>query len=248
MNKKYKLLVFVISLLIVFSTYSLFINKNKKKIYIALGDSIAEGMNSYSQVDYGYTDYIKDYLKEKNILEFYTKLYSKSGYTTRDLKTDIENNKVVEVDNKKIYLKEILRESDLITLTIGANDLLRDFDLLNISSKLANVEENKRKVDQIAIEVKETIKLIKIYARNQIIVTGYYNPLPRNKDIKQEIDEIVKYYNNEIEEICEELNVTYIDIFEIFNNNEELLPNPIDIHPNKKGYEKIAKEIIKYIK
>ena len=68
---------------------------------------------------------IKDYLKRNNRLSFYTKAFAKSGYTTNDLKNDIENNKTQIVDNKKIYLKEILRESDLVTLTIGANNYLK---------------------------------------------------------------------------------------------------------------------------
>ena len=82
-------------------------------------------MNSYGIVDYGYPDYINDYLKEKNKLAFYTKEFSKSGYTIEDVKNDIDKNKVINVDNKKVYLKEALRESDIVTLTIGINDFLR---------------------------------------------------------------------------------------------------------------------------
>lgn len=244
MKKHLKPLVLIIALGIVFATYKLFLNEKEKLTYIALGDSVAEGMNSYLQVDYGYTDYIKDYLKRNNRLSFYTKAFAKSGYTTNDLKNDIENNKTQTVDNKKIYLKEILRESDLVTLTIGANNYLK---YLNIESTILNIEDNKKQADQIVKEIKELIELIKKYAKKQIIVTGYYNPLPRRKDIKSEIDELIKYFNYELEEICEELEVKYVDIFNIFDNNEDYLPNPLDIHPNKKGYEKISKEIIKNI-
>ena len=136
----------------------------------------------------------------------------------------------------------------MITLTIGANNYLKELNFLNINEILTNTEENKKKADFITIEVKEIIQLIKKYTKSQIIVTGYYNPLPRNKIIKKERDEIVKYFNNELENICDELNVTYVDIFEIFDNKDIYLPNPTNIHPNKKGYEKIAQEVIKYIK
>ncbi len=248
MKKHYKLLVFALSLAIIFATYNLFLKENKKIIYIALGDSIAEGMNSYSQIDYGYSDYIKDYLEKNDRLSFYTKAFSKSGYTTENLKNDIENNKVIQVNGKKVYLKEILRESDLVTLTIGANNYLKELNILDIKTKLVNVEENKKKADTIVLDVKEVIDLIKKYAKGKIIVTGYYNPLPRNKIIKKEIDELVKYFNNELENICDELDVTFVDIFEIFENKDIFLPNPTNIHPNKKGYEKISQEIIKYIK
>ena len=53
--------------------------------------------------------------------------------------------------------------------------------------------------------------------------------------------------DNLIEEICNEMNIKYVDIFEIIGNNSDVLSNPLDIHPNKKGYELISKEIIKNI-
>ena len=244
---KIKIVVLCLALVTIFITYNCLLYKQKKINYIALGDSIAEGINSYSVVDYGYTDYIGDYLKERNILNFYTKEFSKSGYTTKDVINDIENNKVIEINDKKVYLKESLRESDLVTLTIGANDFIKYFSIDNIEEKLKNIESTKKNIDEIVKEVEKTIQLIKKYAKNQIIVTGYYNPLPRFNTLKSKIDEIVKYYNNQINEICEELNVDYVDIFEIFDGNEKLLPNPLNIHPSKDGYKLIADLIIKNI-
>ncbi len=241
------LIVFILTMFGVYGVYTLFSNQNRKINYIPLGDSVAEGMNAYSVVDYGYTDFIADDLRGRDKLEFYTKGFTKSGYTTDDVKEDIENNKMIEVDGKKIYLKEALRESDLVTLTIGANNFLGGLSYSNIGEKILNIKKTKKEADEIAKDVKELIILIKKYAKNQIIVTGYYNPFPRLTQFKDNIDEIIKYYNNEIEEICEELDVTYVDIFDIFDGNNEGLPNPLNIHPSKNGYELIAKEILKEI-
>ena len=245
MKKHIKLFVFITSILSVFLIYNLFINKQNKITYIALGDSIAEGMTPYHSIDYGYTDYIGDYLKKNNKLSFYTKQFSKSGYTTGDLKNDINNNKLIEIDGKRYYLKEILRESSLVTLTIGANDFIKGMSIQEIPTKLLNMSKVKKEVDKIASSVKDLLILVKKYAKKDIIVTGYFNPLPRLKEFKSDLDEIIKYYNNLIEEICIELNITYVDIFDILEQNNEVFSNPIDIHPNKKGYELISKEIIK---
>lgn len=247
MKKHIKIIVFVLSLLIVYFTYSIFLNQNSKIIYIPLGDSIAEGMNSYHKVEYGYPDYISDYFKEKDKLSFYTKKYAISGYTIEDVTNDIEKNKEIEIDGKKYYLKERLRESDLVTLTIGANNFMNGMSLSDIPVKLLNPVELKKEADEISNKVKELIELIKKYAKGKIVVTGYYNPLPRALEYKNEIDELIKYYNNLIEEICNELDVTYVDIFNIFDNRDDLLPNPLDIHPTTKGYDLISKEIIKNI-
>lgn len=247
MKKHIKLIVFILSLLIVFTIYKGFSKNNSKIIYIPLGDSIAEGMTPYHNIDYGYTDYIKDYLKKNNRLSFYTKKYTKSGYTIEDVENDINNNKVIVEDDKKLYLKEILRESDLVTVTVGANNFIKGLNLNNIASKILDMEGTKKEADNITNKLKDLLILIKKYAKNQIIVTGYFNPLPKLEMYKNEIDEIVKYYNNEVETICDELDITYVDIFEVLKDKDSL-PNPVDIHPSKKGYELISKEIIKEIK
>ena len=247
MKKHIKLVVFIISLFIIYFTYGLFIKQNSKIIYIPLGDSIAEGMTPFHSIDYGYTDYISDYLNKNDKLSFYTKKYTKSGYTIENVKRDINDNKVIEIDNKKYYLKELLRESDLVTITIGANDFIKGMSIDDIPVKLLDIKSVKKEVDSIANRFKELLVLIKKYAKNEIIVTGYFNPLPRLSLSKDRINEVVKYYNHLIEEICDDLDVTYIDIFNVLENNPDVFSNPLDIHPNKKGYELIAKEIIRKI-
>lgn len=246
MKKHIKLFVFIASMIIVFLIYKGFEHRQEKIYYIALGDSVAEGMNSYGNVGYGYPDYIKDYL-ENDRLDFYTKGFSKSGYTTEDVKDDIENNKTITVDGKKLSIKEALRESDLVTISIGANDFIKGLSFSNFSSKLESIKTSKKEIDKIGKDVENLIKIIQGYAKKDIILIGYYNPFPRLTTIKSEIDELIKYSNNVYEDICDDLDITCVNIFDIFDNNEKLLPNPLDIHPNIKGYEKIADEVIKKI-
>ena len=247
MKKHLKILVFITSIVIVFFIYKSFEHKQGKINYIALGDSVAEGMNPYGNVGYGYPDYISDYLKNNDQLSFYTKGFTKSGYTTENVKNDIENNKTITVDGSKISIKEALRESDLVTISIGANDFIKGLSLSNFSEKLENIKNSKKEIDQIGMKVRDLVTLIKGYAKNQIILVGYYNPLPRLTTIKTEIDELIKYSNNIYEDICDDLDIVCVNIFDIFDENEKLLPNPLDIHPNIEGYEKIADEIIRKI-
>ena len=246
MKKNIKIIIFILSLFLVFIIYKIFSNENEKIIYVPLGDSIAEGMTPYHNIDYGYTDYIKDYLNRKNKLSFYTKKYTKSGYTIQDITNDINNNKIIEENSNKIYLKEILRESDLVTLTVGANNFIKGLNIDDISSKILDMESTKKEIDSILNEYKNLLILLKKYAKNQIIVTGYFNPFQRLDLYKKEVDEIVKYFNYEVESICEELGIIYIDIFDILNN-KDFFPNPVDIHPNKTGYKLISENIIKMI-
>lgn len=244
MKKHIKIFVFVCSLVLVFVIYNLFKDNNSKIYYVALGDSIAEGMDSYGNIGYGYSDYIYDYFKSNNKLKFYTKDFSKSGYTTEDLKKDIENSKIIEIDSKKINIKQALRESDLVTISIGANDFIKGKNISYISNLLKDIKTTKKSIDEIGKEVKDLIILVKKYAKNKIVLVGYYNPLPRYIEKKNEINELIDYSNFIFEEICDEEKITYVDISDLFLENEELLPNPIDIHPSTEGYKEIANLII----
>lgn len=247
MKKIIKLFIFCLALILVFFTYKTFTKGDSKKYYIAIGDSIAEGMNSYGSIEYGYTDYINDYLEKNNRLKFYTKKFSKSGYTTQDVKNDINSNKVININNQSIYITEALRESDLVTISIGANDFIKGISIYEIDSIIQDTKSIKKKIDTIGTNVKEVIELIKKYAKNQIILVGYYNPFPRMKEYKEQIDEIVKYANHMYEQLAEDEKIEYIDIFDIFDNNTTDLPNPMNIHPIESGYKKIADKIINKI-
>lgn len=238
----------MLSFVTVFFIYKTFQGTQSKINYIALGDSVAEGLSPYGEVGYGYPDYISDYLRKNDKLNFYTKGFAKSGYTTEDIKNDIENNKKIEVDNHTINIKESLRESDLVTITIGANNFIKSLSLDNFTTKLDDIKKTKKEIDKIGKEVEDLLITVKKYAKGKIILIGYYNPLPRITTYKNTIDELIKYSNNIYREMCEDLNIEYVDIFDEFDKNIDYLPNPFDIHPNIKGYEAIANKIIKVLK
>ncbi len=249
MKKLKTIIFFVVAFTSVFFIYKLTTRNSTKIYYIALGDSLAAGMNSYGEINYGYSDYIADYLKDNGRLSFYAKDFAKSGYTTYNLKSDIENNKTLTIDNQTVSIREALRESDLVTISIGANNFLKNISFNNITSRIQNVKVAKREVDTIADEVEDLIEHVKKYAKGQIVLIGYYNPLPALTSFKQQIDDIVKYSNNLYNQICLDEQITCLDIFDGFNKEgSKYLPNALDIHPNTKGYEYISKEVIKIIK
>ena len=54
--------------------------------------------------------------------------------------------------------------------------------------------------------------------------------------------------NEEYEKVATKNNCDYIDVYEIFKENPEYLPNPTDIHPSNSGYEVISAQIIDILK
>ena len=236
-----KILFYICVVLAIFVIYK--IAFNPKINYVALGDSTAEGMNPYGEIGYGYTDYIADYLSKNNLLANYIKEYATSDYKISDLANDINNNKSIIHNDSHINIKSTLRESDLITLSIGTNDFFDEVTVDNLPIKLKDKSYLKNKIDRISLEFDDLLVLIKKYAKGRIIVIGYYNPFPYEQIYKDDIDEFVKYWNDECSKICEKSNVYFVDVFQYFDNRTDYLPNPLDKHPNVFGYNEIFNRV-----
>lgn len=237
MSKKIiKIFSLFITILLVFEIYAL--GKTNKIYYVSLGDSLALGQNSYGKIDYGYSDYIKDYLQKSKKLAYYTKKYAHSGYTSSDLIKEINNNSEIKKD---------LREGDLLTLSIGANDLLHEIDLKKL--EINKILSLKTKVDNIMPNLEHCLKEIRKYAKNRIVIVGYYNPIPFLFNTSgNDLDKLFAYIDEKYSVLAKKYNCEYISIYQLFKNNSNFLPNTSDIHPNSVGYREIAKIIIKKLK
>lgn len=234
MKKYLKYIVIFLIIITVFGIYYLF--KDNKLNYIALGDSLAEGMNPYGEIGYGYTDYFADYLKQNNKLSYYTKKYTKSGYTTVDIIKELEINNL---------LKKDLRESDLVTISIGANDFLHRINLKTLD--INEISNLKTIVISILPNIEECIKQIRKYAKEDIIIVGYYNPIPFLFNTSgNDLDVLFAYIDDEYQKIADKYNCDYISLYQLFKKNSSFLPNPADIHPNLDGYKTIAQELFEF--
>jgi len=236
MRKRQKLLLIIVLIIVsVFTIYKLF--NNDKISYIALGDSLAEGMNPYGEVSYGYADFIKESIENKNKLENYTKEYTETGYTTEDIINELKLNS---------ELKRNLRESDLVTISIGANDFLNSINIRNI--KITDIPNYKTKIEEIIPKIDKCIEEIRKYAKEELIIVGYYNPIPFLFNTSgNDLDTIFAYIDEEYNKIAEKYSCKYVSLYQLFKNNTNYLPNPTDIHPSIEGYQAIANEILKVL-
>lgn len=244
MKKIKKLLILLIIFLIVFIIYIL--NTDKKIYYISLGDSLAVGQTPYNQIGYGYSDYVENYLKENDLLEFYTKDFAQSGYRTTDLINDINNNKKIKIDNNHEGIKTVLRNAELVTLSIGANDIFYKLGLSGGEFNIDNLGNIYTYINETMEDLDTLITLIKDYCKKDVILVGYYNPIT-NSEKARTLEPIFNHIKDKSTVLAEKHSITYLDIHEIFKENPEYLPNPRDIHPSNKGYEVIASQIIDVI-
>ena len=215
--------------------------------YVALGDSFALGINPYGEEGFGYTDYIRDYLADKDKLGYYTKSFSKKSQKIEDLYDDINNNKIIVENGNRYNIKNRLRESDLVTLSIGMDDFIQGMTLDGIISRLDDIDAQKKRIDEISHEFEKLLELIKMYAKGEIIVIGYYNPFPYLTSYKQEIDTLVEYSNKKFQQVCGKKDAYFIRISDYFKDRLDYLPNPFGINPTVLGYNEIFEQIKKVI-
>lgn len=169
--------------------------------------------------------------------------YSHLNYYEDYLKS---KNKLVTLNTK--YSKPDLTIHELLSLVKTNNNLKKDLqeshilfltvgydDLLYKLSLEDNIDISKLNmiINEIEIEYKELINEIKKYYKNEIIVIGYY------KTFKDDY-----YLNLGIRKLNRVLNTnTFIDTYNILNNRNKYFSNPNSYYPNRYGYERIYEEI-----
>ena len=131
--------VIILSIFIIYLT-----TLDKKVYYLVLGDEISLGLTSNNKYEKNYTEYIKEYLEEKNILEKYINEYTTQNYRITDIINDINNNK--EIEDTKQTLKNALIKADGITKITNVKYILRGYE--NIIEKLTNVGAHISLIDE----------------------------------------------------------------------------------------------------
>ena len=109
----------IITLVFLFSITGVAFAQSGEKIdYVALGDSLAAGYTPNKTIDKGYTDFIAEKLNEEEVLGDYQN-FGVPGYTTDNVLASIDPTNPVNADRILAISK-----AEIITLDVGANDLL----------------------------------------------------------------------------------------------------------------------------
>ncbi len=215
---------------VIFLTFVIYrVNANNLIDYMSIGDSLDLGINSYGNNTYSYHDYLKNYLDNNNLLHKTSFYYSKNNYKIEELLNDIKNNKEIIYNDKTYNIKKELREADLITISIGMDELINKIES-NITSS---------DIDTLINNMDSLVSTIKKISPSNIVLIGYYNPYLDNLKVSK----IFSYINDGYKELASKYKINYIDILNL-NSNKEYLPNYKDYHLNSKGYLKIASKII----
>lgn len=255
--KKFKIFIVLLLLLQFFLPFSLNVHaqeKNEPLHYLALGDSLAAGMNENYEIGYGYADFIAlNYIDKEYSVQF-NKGFSFPGYTTVNVLEDIQSNVTRSIHDlngpsqTEITLHKAIEQADLITLSAGANDVLKHVNRsqsgefsFDLPAVLKAVQEVVANYEKIFAEIQ------KINPEVDIVIMGLYNPFPYRQDaaLQIQLNTLVATMNNSIKAVVEKNGGVFSDVADtVAKDYVTYLPNPNNIHLGKAGYEVVAEKML----
>ena len=174
---------------------------------MSIGDGLSLGLNSLGVQSYNYNDYLVDFLESqnKNVKYYY---YSEKNISISELTNDI-------IYLKDRNLKDYLKTSNLIILSIGEKEILDDKNIKIIEEDLNNLVRELKKYN------------------NNICLLSRYNINEKQYSKIKNINEVYK-------QIAHKNNIIYINIDQ---NNYYI--NAEYNYPTTNGHKEISKMIIK---
>lgn len=219
--------------------------------YVAIGDSLTFGLGDASESG-GYVPLVKSQLAEVDNVTLTSENFGKSGDTSSQVYQRIVKSKDIQAG---------LAKADLITMTVGANDLMHI-----IKKDVMNMDLNKVKAGQKVYQknLNRLIKEIRKYnPQAPLVVASIYNPFyvyfPQITDMKTSMG----LWNQTTQQVLKQYPQTYyVDIDTVMTqpkgsilaNNKAgqdafnpYLYTEDHFHPNNRGYQAIAGRFVKKI-
>ena len=211
---------------------------------LGLGDSVPQGgpcTNCTTFIERVGTD-----MARKAGVKAAVRNESVAGYKTADVLTQLESNST----------KSLLETSDLVIVTIGANDF--DLDTLVGQCAHSDVSCVADDVNDVTGRVRTILERVKAGMSTPgatVVVTGYWNvgfdgKAGRNKgpDYVKVADMVTEAFNANIKKIANEVGVVYVDVRTPFkgadgNRDDTALLMDDGDHPSEEGHKVLAEAV-----
>lgn len=238
--------------------------------YVAFGDSVAAGVRggvSEAGSDFGYTDDLAAYLKASGVLSSFNENFCTSGMTAKTLAAN-----TAVLNNKSSNEYKLVKNAEIATLTIGANDLLAPLyayvstlkgatstdmaKLKEILSAIANQVYDSTTAPSVQANIETILQnILNANPNIKIYVMGYYNPLPAvstliGVDMTTPLKDFNVYIRKAVSDVAAKntgASISYVDTMAAMVADTANFLVMSDIHPTPSGYKVIAAEFWKQI-
>ena len=224
--------------------------KKKTVTYVAIGDSLTKGVGDSTNQG-GFVPLLAQSLTNETGLEFKAINYGVSGNTSGQILSRMQEKKEIRKD---------LKRAQLLTITVGGNDLRKailedtsNLDLDRFEKASKTYEKNLKQIIELARKDNPDLP---------VYVVGIYNPLYLNFPDLTELQTLVDQWNQRTEEILSAYQgVYFVPINDLLYKGiddksgvteselgketvtNDALYDEDSFHPNHTGYE-IMKEAV----
>jgi lysophospholipase L1-like esterase len=205
-------------------------NQKEPLTYLALGDSLTAGLGS----------------SETNYLRLHAFVPRLTAHLRQEYQVHVENHGIPGITSEQLLLyltqgpgvEQKLKDADVITITIGGNDLLQLLRSENLTK-----EQIESTIQQFGQQLEEIISQIRdSNEKESIHVMELYTPYDENHPLHLTGQLAISSYNKELSErLSSYKNVHLVSVYTSFLNKGSQLTHidQNDIHPNDQGYEVI---------
>lgn len=224
---------------------------------VAVGDSLTYGVGDATKSG-GYVPLVKQRLMSQDEVEIKTENFGVSGDTSTQIYRRVHKQKKIQ---------KALQKADIITMTVGANDLMKMINKNVLETDLNKVNQGQKAYQK---NLKRLMVEIRCYnPQAPVVVAGIYNPFyvyfPEIKDMMTSMHQ----WNQTTQEVLATFDhMYYVDIDQVMTKpkgsilaenqdkdaktqseraKEAYNPYLFDddhFHPNNRGYQAIAHQFV----
>ncbi|GED12170.1 GDSL-type esterase/lipase family protein [Aneurinibacillus migulanus] len=200
---------------------------------VALGDSLTRGTGDGAGL--GYVGNLRVRLSEATGQQAYVLNHGVNGYKTTDLLRDLQ---------QKEDIRRTIRQADIITLSIGGNDLFNAG-----GAEEVNPEISQKRLPGAIERYKEIVKIIdSLNPHAKILYMGLYNAFADLSNA-QESYEVVERWNSETSAVLYQYShAVFVPTDDLFRTDGKKYLSSDHFHPNQAGYRRIGERMAEVIR
>ncbi|MFC4402795.1 GDSL-type esterase/lipase family protein [Gracilibacillus xinjiangensis] len=201
---------------------------------VAIGDSLTQGVGDETD-NGGYVGVLEEHFDNEEA-KVTIDNFGKRGNRTDQLLKRLENEEIVTS----------IEDADIVLITIGANDIMKVLkdNFIDLTEE-PFIEERGPYKDRLGQIIN---RVFEIQPDTEIYLLGFFNPFEQYFSEIEELEVILTRWNNESRMIANNYDkVTFIPMQDIFQNRSENMFAEDNFHPNRKGYELMAKRVWTYL-
>jgi lysophospholipase L1-like esterase len=209
-------------------------NSSKQEIHVAaLGDSVVAGVGDPARK--GYVGLVSDAISERIGKNVVVNNQGVSGLTSAGLLKQLQT----EPD-----LEELLRNTDIITINIGGNDILKTFRKQNNTAAFQTFADVKADFEANLQEILQHIRSINPNA--PIFLLELYNPLNPDDALYKIADSLLPQWNVALYQTAAKYKpLVVVETTHVLNGKHRERLAPDGVHPSVSGYQAITNQFMK---